>query len=88
MRRSALLLGLTLWSAMTASAQAPQAAYWVFLREPVASRHLAELAERGATIRTVSRWFDAVSVAIEPTARDRLRALPFVVDVSPVAVFR
>src|SRR5262245_60667723 len=52
--------------------------------EPAES-YVARVLATGAKLRTRSRWLNAVSVEADPVARGRIRALPFVRDVRPVA---
>ncbi len=52
---------------------------------PIPERFLAAIRARDATLRTVSSWLRAVSVDADPDAERRLRALPWVLRVEPVA---
>ena len=54
----------------------------------VSSSYLSSLKAGGATLRTQSRWFNAVSLAATPSQLEKIRALPFVREVRPVAVGR
>ncbi len=51
----------------------------------IAPARLAAIAATGARIRVVSRWLDAVSVEADAATRARLRALPWVRQLAPVA---
>jgi subtilisin family serine protease len=55
--------------------------------EPSAA-YVQAVAAAGADIRTRSRWLNAVSVSASSDALDRIRALPFVSSVAPVALGR
>ena len=55
---------------------------------PVDDRYLRLLRAEGARIRSVSRWFNAVSVEISPRYLPTIQTLPWVASVKPVAVFR
>lgn len=52
----------------------------------VSPSYLKSIRETGVKLRTQSRWFNALSVSATSTQLDKLRALPFVKDVRPVAV--
>ena len=47
--------------------------------------YVAAVSERGAVIRTRSRWLNAVSVDASSEALERIGALPFVAGIRPVA---
>jgi hypothetical protein len=47
--------------------------------------YVAGVAARGATIRTHSAWLNAVSVEASAASLERIRALPFVAEIRPVA---
>ena len=49
-----------------------QDAWWVFFDAAPGPRQIDSLAARGARIRTVSRWLEAVSVSADPGAASRL----------------
>jgi subtilisin family serine protease len=73
--------------------------HWVFFRDHDASPpgdspraraipdrdYVAAVASAGATIRTESRWLNAVSVIAANSSLAAIRALPFVAEVRPVA---
>ena len=54
---------------------------------PVNQVYLDQLQAAGITIRSTSRWFNAVSAQLTPTQQSTVSSLPFVVSVGPVAVF-
>ncbi len=54
----------------------------------VSQSFVRSVRESGAKLRTQSRWFNAVSVEGNKAQLDRLRALPFVREMRPVAVSR
>ena len=53
-----------------------------------ASAYVRAVEAAGGSIRTRSRWLNAVSAAIDPVALAAIRALPFVASVEPVAATR
>ncbi len=55
---------------------------------PVADRYLQLLRAQGVRVRSTSRWFNAVSVEINPRQLESLHTLPWVASVQPVAVFK
>ncbi|MAF09688.1 hypothetical protein CMK11_04485, partial [Candidatus Poribacteria bacterium] len=72
---------MLLWLVAMPSADA---AMWLFLAEPPREEHLRELERTGARVRTVSRWFSAVSVDVEGSRAAALAGLPFVDEARPV----
>lgn len=54
--------------------------------EPAAS-YVSAVGKAGATIRTISRWLNAVSIEADAEALAAVEALPFVAGVRPVGVF-
>jgi subtilisin family serine protease len=54
---------------------------------PVNQVYLDQLRASGITIRSTSRWFNAVSAELTPSQRSNVSSLPFVASVGPVAVF-
>ena len=52
----------------------------------LAGAYVAAIEAAGASIRARSRWLNAASVSAPPDALERIRALPFVASVEPVAV--
>lgn len=55
---------------------------------PVNPDYIAEVARLTGGIRTVTRWFNGVSVDMDDDMRDTVAGLPFVREVKPVASFR
>ncbi len=55
---------------------------------PVNENYVRQVQRLGAEIVHRSRWLNAVSVRCDEAVLARIRALPFVVDVRPVRVFR
>lgn len=55
---------------------------------PVPETYVRQTQALGARVRARSRWLNAVSVVATPDAIQRIRALPFVRAVTPVARFR
>ncbi|MDA1190655.1 MAG: S8 family peptidase [Candidatus Poribacteria bacterium] len=82
-RRVFILIGVTVCVSFGATAEA-FVAWWVFLNETPSDVHVAEMERHGASVRTVSRWFDAVSVEAEESSLELIAAMPFVRGVSPV----
>ncbi|MEO2002798.1 MAG: S8 family serine peptidase, partial [Candidatus Poribacteria bacterium] len=62
------------------------AATWLFLDEPPNADHRRELLAVGARVRTVSRWFNAISVDVGASQHASLRDLSFNADLLPVGV--
>ncbi|MFA7331256.1 MAG: S8 family serine peptidase [Candidatus Delongbacteria bacterium] len=54
----------------------------------VSASYLKSIRETGVRVRTQSRWFNAVSVSATPAQLQKLRALPFVRELRPVATGR
>jgi len=52
---------------------------------PPAAPYVAALEAAGARVRVRSRWLNAVSIEATPAALARIRALPFVASLAPVA---
>jgi subtilisin family serine protease len=55
---------------------------------PVSIEYILQTQAAGVEIRSVSRWLNAVSVTGNLEALERVRCLPFVAQVRPVASFR
>jgi len=55
---------------------------------PVNQEYIDKVVRCGAKIRTVSRWLNAVSIAIAPDQLSTLRTLQFVASITPVAYRR
>jgi serine protease AprX len=55
---------------------------------PVSQRYIDKLREDGVTVRSVSRWFNAVSAELSDDQRIVLSKLPFVRSVGPVMSYR
>ena len=53
---------------------------------PVNQNYLDQLRASGITIRSMSRWFNAVSAELTPVQQSVVSSLPFVASVGPVAV--
>lgn len=69
----------------------PTRAVWVFVRSaapPQRAGQLDAIRATGARVRYVSRWLDAISADADGVAVRRLRALPFVAAIRPVARMR
>ena len=54
---------------------------------PVNQAYLDQLQASGIKIRSMSRWFNAVSAELTPVQQSSISSLPFVASVGPVAVF-
>ena len=54
---------------------------------PVHQAYLDHLRASGITIRSTSRWFNAVSAELTPSQQSTVSSLSFVASVGPVAVF-
>jgi serine protease AprX len=54
---------------------------------PVNQTYIDQLQTAGVTIRSTSRWFNAVSAELTPDQQANVSSLPFVASVGPVAVF-
>jgi serine protease AprX len=54
---------------------------------PVSQAYLDQLRASGITIRSTSRWFNAVSAELTPSQQSTVASLPFVASVGPVAAF-
>ena len=54
---------------------------------PVNQSYLDQLRASGVTIRSTSRWFNAVSAELTPTQQATVASLPCVTSIGPVAVF-
>lgn len=52
---------------------------------PVNQQYLTRIAETGAVIHHITRWFNGVSVTASPEGLEEIRQLPFVKSVRPVA---
>jgi len=52
---------------------------------PVASNYVAAISSCGAHLRFASRWLNAVSIEADATILERIRRLPFVRDIKPLA---
>jgi serine protease AprX len=55
---------------------------------PVNPSYVNAVQVTGAHIRSVSRWFNAVSATLTPSQQASVASLPFVASIRPVAVFR
>jgi len=55
---------------------------------PVNPTYVHALQAMGARIRSVSRWFNAVSAELTPGQQASVASLPFVASIRPVAVFK
>jgi serine protease AprX len=56
--------------------------------QPVNAADIAQIDASGARIRTVSRWLNAVSVETDSATLQKLRNLPIISKIKPVAVFK
>jgi serine protease AprX len=54
---------------------------------PINQAYVDQLKASGITIRSTSRWLNAVSAELTPTQQATVSSLPFVASVGPVAVF-
>lgn len=54
---------------------------------PVAADYLAAISSRGARVRFASRWLNAASVEADAAVLERIRRLPFVREIKPVAKY-
>jgi serine protease AprX len=55
---------------------------------PVSQSKIAQIEQTGAKIRTISRWFNAVSVEATPQQLQMLKALPIINAMDTVAILR
>ncbi len=55
---------------------------------PVHGDYIEQVSEITGGVRTVTRWFNGVSVEIDDAMAERIGALPFVREIRPVATFR
>lgn len=55
---------------------------------PVSRRYLQQLRDQGIRVRSVSRWFNAVSAELSPQQRQSLDTCFWIASVEPVAIFK
>ena len=90
---------LTTASAGELSAEPKYSAVWIFfydkngvtdwdMDDPVDESYISFVRDHSLNLRTVSRWFNAVSAEINTSELDYITGQPFVSEVTPVARFR
>jgi len=51
---------------------------------PVSPRYINSIKENGVSVRTTSRWLNAISIEANPEQIEQISSLPFVKDIDPV----
>jgi len=59
-----------------------------YLDLPVNNNYIRKVVETGVEIKNVSKWFNAVTAYLNDAEAEKIRALPFVLEVRAVAVYK